>query len=156
MVEVGQTAPDLELYDTDRKTVKISDLRGRKTVLAFFPGAFTGVCTKEMCAFQEKLANFNSVDANVVGISVDPPFSNKAFKERYNLTFPILSDFTRKAVHTYDVYHDNFAGLKDYTAAKRSVFILDKNGIVRFKWITENPGVEPDYSNLLQELSKVN
>ncbi len=156
MVELGQNAPDVELVDTDRKPVKISDLKGKRTLLAFFPGAFTGVCTKEMCALQERLSKFNSLDANVVGISVDSPFSNKAFKTQHNLTFPLLSDYNRNAVHTYGVFMDNFAGLKGYTAAKRSVFILDKDEVIRFKWVTEDPTIEPNYEKVLEELGKLN
>jgi peroxiredoxin len=155
LVEIGQKAPDVELVDTDRKQVKISDFEGKRTVLAFFPGAFTGVCTKEMCTFRDSVSKFNSLDANLVGISVDSPFSNKSFKEQNKLNFPILSDYDRKAVKAYDVELPNFAGLKGYTAAQRAVFVLDKTGIIRAKWVAENPGIEPNYDWVSKEVERL-
>ena len=145
----------MELVDTDRKQVKISDFKGKTTVLAFFPGAFTGVCTKEMCTFRDNMSKFNALDANVVGISVDSPFSNKSFKESNKLNFPILSDYSRNGVRTYGIELENFAGLRGYTAAQRAVFVLDKNGVVRSKWIAENPGLEPNYEQVSKEVEKL-
>lgn len=151
MVEVNEPAPDVQLVDTELRPVRISDFKGKVTVLAFYPGAFTSVCTKEMCTLRDNMSKFNSLNATVVGISVDPPFSNAAFKKTYNLSFPILCDYNREAVKTYGVFHENFAGLKGYTAAKRSVFILDKQGIIRYKWVSDDPKVEPNY----EEIAKV-
>ena len=155
LVEIGQKAPDVELVDTEKKPVRISDLKGKTTVLAFFPGAFTGVCTKEMCTFRDNLAKFNSLSANVVGISVDSPFADKGFKDANHLTFPLLSDYDRRAVNAYGVPLENFASLKGYTAAQRSVFVLDKEGIIRAKWVAENPGIEPDYEWISSEVEKL-
>jgi peroxiredoxin len=155
MVEVGQNAPEISLIDTERKPAKVSDYKGKTTVLAFYPGAFTGVCTKEMCTFRDDMAKFNSLDANVVGISVDSPFSNKAFKDANKLNFSLLSDYSRNGVRTYGVALEDFAGLKGYTAAQRSVFVLDKNGIIRFKWVAENPGIEPNYQEVAKEVEKL-
>ena len=155
MVDVGQKAPDVELVDTDRKATKISDLKGKTTVLAFFPGAFTGVCTKEMCKFRDDMSKLNSFSANVVGISVDSPFSNKSFKEANKLNFPLLSDYNRKAVNTYGISLNDFAGLKGYVAAKRSVFVLDKDGVVRYKWVSDDPAVEPNYEQVAKEAEKI-
>ena len=134
--------------------MKISDFKGKTTVLLFFPGAFTGVCTKEMCTFRDSMANYNKLNANVVGISVDSPFSDKAFKDANQLSFPLLSDYAREAVKAYGVELPNFAGLNGYTAAKRAVFILDKDQNVRFKWVSDNPGVEPNYATVAQEAEK--
>lgn len=145
----------MELVDTDRKQVKISDFKGKTTVLAFFPGAFTGVCTKEMCTFRDSMSKFNALDANVVGISVDSPFSNKSFKESNKLNFPILSDYSRNGVRTYGIELENFAGLRGYTAAQRAVFVLDKNGVVRSKWVAENPGLEPNYEQVSKEVENL-
>ena len=155
MVEVGQKAPDVEFVDTDKKTVKISDYRGKPTVLLFYPGAFTGVCTKEMCTFRDSLSRYNQLGVSVVGISVDSPFANKGFKEANNVNFPLLSDYNREAVKAYGVTLENFAGLKGYTASKRAVYVLDKDQNVRFKWIGENPGIEPDYNIVAREAEKV-
>lgn len=154
MVEVGQKAPDVQFVDTERKPVKVSDFKGKTTVLLFFPGAFTGVCTKEMCNFRDNIANYNKLNANVVGISVDSPFADKAFKDANQLSFPILSDYNRDGVKSFGVDMPNFAGLNGYTAAKRAVFVLDKEGNIRFKWVSDNPGVEPDYATVAREAEK--
>jgi glutaredoxin-dependent peroxiredoxin len=155
MVEVGQTAPDVELVDTEKKPMKISDFKGKTTVLLFYPGAFTGTCTKEMCTFRDSLSRFNNMDANVVGISVDGPYANKAFKSANNVNFPLLSDYSRVAVKAYGAILNDFGGLKGYTAAQRAVFILDKDQKIRFKWVSDSPGIEPDYAVVEKETQKL-
>lgn len=154
-VEIGKKAPDFKLYDTDRKERSLSEFAGKKVVLAFYPGAFTGVCTKELCSFRDSLSKFNNVNAQVIGISVDPPFSNKAFADTNKLTFPILSDFNREAVKSYDAYHENFIGLNGYTAAKRAVFVVDKDGVVQYKWVSDDPGVEPNYDEVFKAVEAI-
>ena len=144
-VKVGNKSPEITLYDTEKKLRSLSEFRGKNVVLAFYPGAFTGVCTREMCTFRDTMAKFNELNAQVIGISVDGPFANKAFALQNNLQFPLLSDFSRTVCNQYGGVHDDFAGIKGYTASKRSVFIIDANGIVKYTWISENPGVEPDY-----------
>jgi glutaredoxin-dependent peroxiredoxin len=153
MVEIGQKIPDIELVDTERNPVKLSSFKGKPVILLFYPGAFTGVCTKEMCTFRDSMAKFNGL--NVVGISVDVPFANKAFKTQNNINFPLLGDYNREAVRAFNNYHENFAGMKGYTASKRAVYILDSDQVVRFKWVSENPGVEPDYDTVVKESEKV-
>jgi glutaredoxin-dependent peroxiredoxin len=148
MVEVGEKAPDVELIDTDRKPMKISDLKGKTAVVAFFPAAFTGVCTKEMCTFRDDFSKFENLNSSVVAISADSPFSNKSFKEQQKLNFPVLSDYNRTAIKAFGVELPNFANMAGYTAAKRSVFVLDKNGTVAWKWVSDNPGVEPNYNDV--------
>lgn len=147
-VSVGQKAPDFTLVDTDRKSHSLAEFAGKKTVLVFYPGAFTGVCTKEMCSFRDSLAELNDLSAQVVGISVDAPAANKGFADVNKLTFPLLSDYERSAVRAYDIEQIDFAGLKGYTTAKRSVFVLDQQGTVKFAWISDNPAVEPDYDEV--------
>ncbi|MFH0992334.1 MAG: peroxiredoxin [bacterium] len=154
-ITIGSKAPAFTLFDTERKQRTLSEFLGKKTVLAFFPGAFTGVCTKELCAFRDSMSNLNQLDAQVVAISVDAPFANKAFATQNTLQFPLLSDFGREALKAYDIQHNDFAGLNGYVAAKRSVFILDKNGVVQYAWISENPGIEPDYDEITKALSRI-
>jgi glutaredoxin-dependent peroxiredoxin len=144
-IQVGNKAPDFTLFDTEKKSRALSEFRGKKVVLAFYPGAFTGVCTKEMCAFRDTMEKFNGFNTQVVGISVDAPFANKAFATQNNLQFPLLSDYSREVIRQYCGVHDDFAGLKGYTASKRAVFIVDGNGIVKYAWISEDPGIEPEY-----------
>lgn len=155
-LKVGDKAPDFTLVDTERKERSLKEFLGKKTVLAFFPGAFTGVCTKEMCALRDSLASLGSLNAHVVAISVDSPFANKAFADANKLTFTVLSDYTRGTVKKYAGIHEDFAGIKGYTASKRAVFALDKNGVVKYAWISENPGVEPPYQEINKALAAFN
>src|SRR5258708_37009020 len=111
-LKAGDKAPDFKLVDTDRKERSLKEFLGSKTVLAFFPGAFTGACTKEMCTFRDSLANLTSLNAKIVAISVDTPFSNKGFADANRLTFPILSDYSRAVSTAYTGLYQDFAGLK--------------------------------------------
>lgn len=150
MVGVGDKAPDFQLLDTDLKRRSLSELlsKGRHVVLAFFPGAFTSVCTREMCAFRDRMARLGGLDAEVVGISVDSPFALKAFKEANMLNFTLLSDFNREVVERYGVVLQDLLGLGLRRLAKRAVFIIDPRGVVVYKWVSEDPRVEPDYDEL--------
>jgi peroxiredoxin len=149
-VEIGQKLPDFQLHDQDRKPRSLSDFLGKKTILAFFPGAFTGPCTKEMCTFRDSLP---SLPGQVVAVSVNDPFTNKGFAETHNLQFPILSDYSRETIKKFNIIMNDFAGLKGYAAAKRSVFILDEKGIVRYKWVSEDPTKEPNYDEVKKTLT---
>lgn len=149
-------APDFELPDTKNKMRKLSEFKGKKVVLAFFPGAFTGVCTKEMCAFRDSMSGFNNLDAKVLGISVDTPFSLAKFAESNNLNFDLLSDHGKHVINELGIVHKDFIGLSKLDVAKRSVFVLDKNGKVAYAWVSEDPGKEPDYNTINEELKKLN
>jgi peroxiredoxin len=151
-VDTGQKMPEFQLHDQDRKLRSLKEFLGKKFVLAFFPGAFTGVCTKEMCTFRDSLA---TLPGNVVAVSVNDPFTNKAFADHNHLQFPILSDYGRDIVRRLNIFHNDFAGLKGYVAAKRSVFLLDREGVVRYRWISEDPGKEPNYQEIKENLNKI-
>ena len=151
-VNVGNKAPEFTLFDNDKKLRSLTEFRGKAVVLAFYPGAFTGVCTKELCAFRDAMSNFNHLNAQVVGVSVDSPFANKAFATQNNLQFPLLSDCTREVSKMYGGVHEDFAGITGYSASKRAVYIVDANGSVKYTWVSENPGVEPDYNAITQAL----
>lgn len=150
---VGSKAPQFTLVDTDKIPRSLNEFLGRKTVLAFYPGAFTGACTKEMCAFRDSLANLTALNAQIVGISVDSPFANKGFAERNGLTFPLLSDYTREVAKQYAGVYEDFGGLKGYSAAKRAVYVLDASGTVKYAWVSDIPGVEPNYEEINKALS---
>jgi glutaredoxin-dependent peroxiredoxin len=152
---IGEKAPDFTLPDIDMKLRSLHEFQGQKVVIAFFVGAFTGVCTKEMCAFRDSMARLIDLKAQVVGVSVNDPYSNKGFAEKNRLTFPILSDYKREVIKAYNLELPDFAGLKGYTTAKRSIFVLDKNGVVRYTWITEDPAVEPNYVKIEEVLSEI-
>jgi peroxiredoxin len=151
-VDINQTMPDFQLHDQDRKQRSLKEFQGKKIVLAFIPGAFTGPCTKEMCTFRDSL---QQLPGQVVAVSVNDPFTNKAFAEANRLQFPILSDYSRETVRRLNIFHNDFAGLKGYTAAKRSVFILDPNGVVRYKWVSDDPTKEPNYEEVRAQLAKI-
>jgi len=152
-LKTGDKAADFTLFDTEKKQRSLKEFAGKNLVLAFFPGAFTGVCTAEMCALRDAMSNFNSMNAQVVGISVDSPLSNKAFATQNSLQFPILSDYTRSVSEGYAGLYNDFSGLPGYTAAKRSVFVIDKTGTIRYSWISDAPGVEPKYDEINAALS---
>ena len=154
MLKVGDRAPEFALYDTDLKLRKTKDFlaAGRKTIFAFYPGAFTGVCTKEMCAFRDMHGELQKLNAIVVGISVDPPFANKAFAEKHGLTFTLLSDFKREAIRKYDVVWKNLGGLEGYDSANRAVFVADDSGKIEYAWVAENPGKYPDFDAVRKAL----
>ncbi|MFQ3295852.1 MAG: peroxiredoxin [Natrialbaceae archaeon] len=147
MVQTGDTAPGFTapLANGDVETFSLSDHREEAPlVLAFFPGAFTGVCTNEMVAFREKLSEFEEVGATVYGISVDLPFALNEFREKHDLPFGLISDFNRELIDAYDVRMD-FEDLGLQGIAKRSVFVIDETGDVTWTWVSEDAGVEPDY-----------
>ncbi len=157
MTNQREKAPTFTLFDHEKKPRSLQELIKLEgsTLLAFFPGAFTGVCTREMCTFRDSMAELNKVHAQVVGISVNDPFTNRAFAQQNNLNFPLLSDYNREVVRKYNVFHENFSGLNGYTAAKRSVFILDPDGVVTYKWVSEDPAKEPNYEELKREAAKI-
>ena len=154
MLELGSKIPKFALYDTDLKLRKTSDFlaKGKKTIFAFYPGAFTGVCTKEMCAFRDMHADLQKLNAIVVGISVDPPFANKAFAEKHGLSFTLLSDFKRDAIRRYGVVWKNLGGMKGYDGANRAVFVANGSGKLIYKWVGENPGKFPDFEAVKKAL----
>jgi peroxiredoxin len=154
-IKVGDRAPAFTLPDTELKPRSLKEFLGHKIVVAFFVAAFTDVCTKEMCAFRDSMARLTDLDAQVIGVSVNDPFSNKAFVEKNRLTFPVLSDHNRQTIKAYGVEAPNFAGLYGYTVAQRSIFIVDKNGTVQYVWTTDNPTIEPDYKEIETTLKKI-
>jgi len=151
---IGQEAPGFNLPDVEMKSRSLEEFRGKKLVLAFFPAAESPVCTTEMCALRDSLSMLKSLGAQVVGISVDGPFANKSFTENRHLNFPILSDYKREVINKYGVVMADLGSLEGYYAAKRSVFVLDERGIIRYSWISDNPQVEPNYDEIKSALEK--
>lgn len=146
-LDVGTPAPDFTLMNQDREAVTLSAQRGRPILLAFFPAAFSSVCVKELCTFRDRMAQLNEARAQVYGISVDTFFTLKAFQEAQQLTFPLLSDFNKQVIRDYGVFNEDMIGLKGI--AKRAVFVLDPQGIVRHREVLEDARNEPDYGNAL-------
>ncbi len=146
---IGQNAPDFTLKNTAKEPISLSNYRGKTVILAFYPGAFTGVCDKEMCAFQDNMAKLNDASATVIGISVDSPWANAEFARKYSLEFELLSDLDREVVEAYDAKFVGLGGLEGYVSANRVVVVIDKDGVVQHRWVAENPGVEPDYGAIV-------
>jgi peroxiredoxin len=159
VLRIGQRVPDFALPDTNKRERKLSEFTQKgKTVLLFFPFAFSGVCDKEMCVFRDGSSKFNSLNARAVGISVDSMFTLKVFAQTYNLQFPLLSDFDKKVSKAYGVLHDAWVALvaPGYRGvSKRAAFVLDGKGILRYKWATDVPSNEPPYEEILSALSKL-
>ncbi|KTG09998.1 peroxiredoxin [Haloprofundus marisrubri] len=150
MVDVGDDAPDftVPLADGDVGSFTLSErLDEAPLVLAFFPAAFTGTCTNEMQTFRDKIAAFESVDATVYGLSIDTPFALNEFRRQNELNFPLLSDTNRAVVDKYDISMD-FASLGVDNVAKRAVFVVGSDGTVTYKWVSDDPGIEPNYEDV--------
>ena len=146
---IGEPAPSFTLKNTAKTDVSLEDYKGKTVILAFYPGAFTGVCDDEMCSFQNNFARLNDSNATVIGISVDSPWANAEFAAKYNLEFELLSDLDREVVEAYDAKFIGLGGIDGYESANRVVIVVDKEGIIRHRWVAENPGVEPDYDEIV-------
>jgi peroxiredoxin len=153
-VEVGAKAPDFTLPNQDREPVTLSEqLKSGPVVLAFFPAAFSGTCQKEMCTFRDSASSLNSVKAKVLGVSVDTFFALKAWGDENKLNFPLLSDFNKEVIAKYGVVNPDMIGLKNI--AKRSVFVIDKGGVVRHREVLEDARNEPNYDSIKQSLASL-
>ncbi|MDY7082527.1 MAG: redoxin domain-containing protein [Halobacteria archaeon] len=153
MVELNQKAPNFTVPKVDAEEVGSFTLENAlgdgPIVLAFFPGAFTSVCEEEMCEFRDSLGEFNELNAQVYGVSVDGPFAQQAFINQNDLNFPLLSDFDKRVIDDYDVVLEDLAGIYG-PVAKRAVFVLDSEGEVTYKWVSDDPGVLPDFDDVKQ------
>jgi peroxiredoxin len=156
VLRIGQKVPDFGLFDSDGKERKLSELTKKgNLVIAFFPFAFSGVCDREMCVFRDGLSR-TSAGSNLVGISVDSIFTLKIFGETYGLGFPLLSDFNKKVTKAFDVLQDPWVGFGYKGVAKRAVFVVDNRGILRYRWVGEDPGQEPPYDEVASVLNRLN
>ena len=151
--DVGSKAPDFTLTSQDRQPVTLSEQRGRPVVLAFFPAAFSSVCQKELCTFRDSMARLGEAKAQVFGISVDTFFTLKAFHDQQKFSFPLLSDFNKEAIRDYGVFNEDMIGLKGI--AKRAVFVIDKDGVVRHREVLEDARNEPDYEKVFSALASL-
>jgi peroxiredoxin len=153
-LEIGSDAPDFTLLEAPGKSVTLSEeLEKGPVVLVFYPADFSSVCQEELCRFRDVLADFNELGANVLGISVDGIFSHAAFKEANGIQFPLLSDWDKKVIEAYDVVHENLAGMTK--VAKRSVFVIDTDSTIVYKWVSENPGKLPPFEEVQMAVRKL-
>jgi peroxiredoxin len=151
-LQIGQKAPEFTLHNTEKNKVSLSDFKSKNVVLLFFPLAFTGVCTNEMCSMRDNMAAYNSLNAEVIGISVDSLFVLDRFKKEHNLDFALLSDFNKEVAKDYGCLYDTFV-FDMHGVAKRSAFVIDKEGNIQYAEILESAGDLPDFT-AIQECLK--
>jgi len=147
-LNVGDVAPGFELADTELKMRTLEEFKGGKIVISFIVAASSPVCEVELCTFRDSWKEISDTGAKVVAISNDGPFANKAFAEKHNFSFPLLADYTSKTIRDYDVLMPDLLHIKDYNAAKRSVFIINEDGKIGYKWVSEDPLKEPNYEEI--------
>ncbi|HLR90431.1 MAG TPA: redoxin domain-containing protein [Balneolaceae bacterium] len=134
------------------ETTLFDETKKGKVVLLFFPLAFTGVCTAEMCTTRDNMKMYNALNASVFGISVDSHHTLREFKKQNNLNFELLSDFNKEVSRAYDSFYKEFKGLKG--VAKRSAFVINQENEIIYKEVLENSSEEPDYKKIAEALSK--
>lgn len=155
MLQSGDKAPDFALRASDKSLITLSEQRGKNVVLLFFPFAFTSVCTKELCEMRDSLADYERLDAQILAISVDSPFTLAKWKEEQGFNFPLLSDFNKTVSKKYDSLYKEFGmGLKG--VSKRAAFVIDKTGLVKYAEVLENAGEIPDFSAVKEALQSLN
>jgi peroxiredoxin len=156
VLRIGQRVPDFVLPDHAKQERKLSEfIQKGNVVIAFSPFAFSGTCDREMCTFRDSMSKFNAVQASVVGISVDSVYTLKVFAQTYNLEYPLLSDFNKKVTRAFDVLQDPWTNFGYRGVAKRAVFVLDRKGMLRYRWVTDVPGEEPPYDEVMESLKKL-
>ena len=155
-IKVRSQSPDFSLYDSDKNQVSLNNFKSKKNVLLlFFPLAFTGTCTDELCAVRDDIARYDNANAQVLGISVDSVFTLAKYKEEQNYNFPLLSDFNKEVSKLYESFYESFGQMMMKGVSKRAAFIIDKEGIVQYKEVLENAGDLPNFNtinNLLEGL----
>jgi peroxiredoxin len=154
-INIGQFAPDFSLYDSEKKLVTLSELRGRNILLLFFPAAFTGTCTTELCFVRDNIKVYNDVHATVFGISVDMVYTLAKYKEDQRLNFSLLSDFNKEVSTAYGCLYERFS-YEMRGVSKRSTFVIDGAGIIRYAEVLENASDLPNFESIRQTLELLN
>lgn len=152
--QIGDTAPGFELYDTEKKRQNLEQYRGRNVLLLFFPLAFTSVCTAELCSVRDQLKDYEQLDAQPLGISVDSLYTLARFKQEEKINFPLLSDFNKEVSKTYGSLYETF-GFDMKGVSKRSAFLIDRNGVVQYAEVLENAGQQPDFGAIAVKLREL-
>ncbi len=143
-LKVGDKAPDFKLFSSDKAEVSLSDFQGKNVVVLFFPMAFTGVCTAELCQMRDDIATYSKLNAEILGISVDSIFTLGKFKEEQKLPFPLLSDFNKEISQAYGSFYETFVfGM--HGVSKRSAFVVDGAGTIQYAEVLESAGNVPNF-----------
>jgi peroxiredoxin len=155
MLTIGEKAPVFSLVSDQKKAINLADYAGQKVVLLFFPMAFTSVCTTELCNMRDDIAYYEGLDAKILAVSVDSPFTLAKFKEDQRLNFPLLSDFNKAVSEAYGTLYAEFVlGLKG--VSKRSAFVIDQEGVIRYAEVLENAGEIPNFAAIKETLAQLN
>ncbi|TDO25446.1 redoxin domain-containing protein [Sediminibacterium goheungense] len=154
-IQTGTVAPDFSLFDTDKNKVTLSEQKGKNVVVLFFPLAFTGVCTAELCNVRDNITLYNNTNAVVFGVSVDSLFSLGKFREEQKLNFQLLSDFNKDAAKAFDVLYDTFPAFEMQGVSKRAAFVIDAEGVVRYAEVCPTPGDLPNFEAIQQTLNSL-
>lgn len=151
-IQQGQAAPDFSLYNTEKNKVTLSEYKGKNVLVLFFPQAFTGVCTNELCSVRDTLETYTNLNAEVVGISVDSLFTLAKFKEDQKYNFPLLSDFNKEVSQAYGAFYDEFVfDMKG--VSRRAAFVVDKQGVVQYAEVLESAGDLPNFEAIKTALA---
>ena len=153
-IKVGDKAPDFTLPDVDMTPRRLREFKGQKVVLAFFVGSFTSQCTMEACDFRDSMARLTDMDAQVIGISVNEPSSNREFAEKNRLPYPILSDSKREVIKLYGLQQE-FDPQRGFKPDKRAIFVINEEGTVSYAWIPDRLRVEPNYDDVQRALEEM-
>ncbi len=154
-VTEGDKAPEFNLYNTSKEPVSLLDYRGKNVIVLFFPLAFTSTCTEELCSIRDNLSEYNDLNSEVIGISVDSLYALKKFKQEQQLNFPLLSDFNKEVSRSYGCLYETF-GFDMKGVSKRSAFVIDPNGFVKYAEVLENARELPNFEvikNILKQKS---
>jgi glutaredoxin-dependent peroxiredoxin len=154
-IKIGDKAPTFKLRSSDKSQVSLSDFKGKNIVLLFVPAAFTGVCTKELCAMRDGLKDFEKLNAQIIAISVDSIFALDKWKQEENYNFPLLSDFNKVVSKKYDAFYKEFV-FEMKGVSKRSAFVIDKAGIIQYAEVLDNAGEVPDFNAVKKTLEGLN
>lgn len=149
---IGQPAPAFTLFSSENKPVSLSDYVGKNVVLLFFPMAFTSVCTTELCEMRDNLQTYADLNAEILAVSVDSPFTLAKFKAEQNLPFPLLSDFNKDVSDAYGALYENFV-MNMKGVSKRAAFVIDENGRIKYVEVLENAGNVPDFNAVKASLN---
>ena len=154
-IEIGQSAPEFALFNTEKIKVSLSDYKGKNVVLLFFPLAFSGVCTKELCSMRDDMAKYNGMNAAILGVSIDSLFTLGRFKQENLLEFDLLSDFNKEVSAMYACLYESFA-FEMRGVSKRSAFVIDADGIIRYAEVLESAGDLPNFEAIDECLKGLN
>jgi glutaredoxin-dependent peroxiredoxin len=153
-LKVGDKAPDFKLYNSDKQEVSLSDYKGKNVVILFFPLAFTGTCTTELCEMRDNISIYSNLNAEILGISVDSLFTLEKYKAEQNLPFNLLSDFNKETSSAYGSLYENFVlGMKG--VSKRSAFVVDAEGTIQYAEVLESAGDLPNFEAVQNALKSL-